>query len=86
MDARWRKLWRKEITLSPATVTTVIDRLEGRGLVIRLRSETDKRSAFIPLAMRAEHCYRTHLNRYRIILLSVIRILKNGNKSIALCR
>ncbi len=32
-----------EVSLSQATVTTIIDRLEGRGLVARHRSTQDKR-------------------------------------------
>ncbi|TVL20420.1 transcriptional regulator [Shewanella xiamenensis] len=40
----------EEITLSPATVTTIIDRLEGRGLVIRKRSESDKRKVHLYLS------------------------------------
>lgn len=32
-----------EMSLSQATVTTIVDRLEARGLVCRRRSETDKR-------------------------------------------
>lgn len=40
----------EEITLSPATVTTIIDRLEGRGLVIRKRSDTDKRKVHLSLS------------------------------------
>lgn len=35
LDAPLAKQVAEEITLSPATVTTIIDRLEGRGLVIR---------------------------------------------------
>ncbi|QFU21675.1 MarR family winged helix-turn-helix transcriptional regulator [Shewanella eurypsychrophilus] len=40
----------KEIALSPATVTTIIDRLESRKLVIRTRSETDKRKVHLSLS------------------------------------
>ncbi len=50
LDAPLAKTVAKEITLSPATVTTIIDRLEGRGLVIRLRSETDKRKVHLYLS------------------------------------
>lgn len=32
-----------EVSLSQATVTTILNRLEARGLVTRVRSETDKR-------------------------------------------
>jgi len=32
-----------EVSLSQATVTTILDRLEGRGLVVRSRNDQDKR-------------------------------------------
>ncbi|MGI2066683.1 MarR family winged helix-turn-helix transcriptional regulator [Shewanella sp. MF08487] len=50
LDAPLAKTVAEEITLSPATVTTIIDRLEGRGLVIRQRSETDKRKVHLYLS------------------------------------
>lgn len=50
LDAPLAKQVAQEITLSPATVTTIIDRLEGRGLVIRQRSETDKRKVHLYLS------------------------------------
>lgn len=39
----------KDMNLSQATVTTVMDRLEERGLVTRTRSNTDKRKVFAAL-------------------------------------
>ncbi|GIU12557.1 MarR family winged helix-turn-helix transcriptional regulator [Shewanella glacialipiscicola] len=50
LDAPLAKTVAEEITLNPATVTTIIDRLEGRGLVIRKRSETDKRKVHLYLS------------------------------------
>lgn len=50
LDAPLAKQVAEEITLSPATVTTIIDRLEGRGLVIRKRSDTDKRKVHLSLS------------------------------------
>ena len=38
-----------EMSLSQATVTTVLDRLEARGLVQRERSSTDKRKVYVTL-------------------------------------
>jgi DNA-binding MarR family transcriptional regulator len=38
-----------QISLSQATVTTILDRLERRGLVYRLRSTTDKRKVHVHL-------------------------------------
>jgi DNA-binding MarR family transcriptional regulator len=39
----------KEVSLSQATVTTILDRLESRALVQRVRSETDKRQVRLTL-------------------------------------
>jgi len=39
----------REISLSQATVTTIIDRLEKRGLVYRERSQQDKRRVYVHL-------------------------------------
>ena len=38
-----------EVNLSQATVTTIIDRLEDRGMVTRRRSEEDKRKVYTAL-------------------------------------
>jgi DNA-binding MarR family transcriptional regulator len=40
----------QEVSLSPATVTTIIDRLETRGLVVRTRCKTDKRKLHLSLS------------------------------------
>ncbi|MBM70124.1 MAG: transcriptional regulator [Haliea sp.] len=42
-----------DISLSQATVTTILDRLEKRGLVYRKRSDTDKRKVHAHLTPRA---------------------------------
>ncbi|MBY6105401.1 MarR family transcriptional regulator [Ferrimonas balearica] len=39
-----------EVNLSPATVTSIIDRLESRGLVKRIRDEVDKRRVHLSLS------------------------------------
>lgn len=39
-----------EMNLSQATVTTILDRLELRGLVLRQRSTTDKRKVYVTLS------------------------------------
>ncbi|ADN75429.1 transcriptional regulator, MarR family [Ferrimonas balearica DSM 9799] len=39
-----------EVNLSPATVTSIIDRLESRGLVKRIRDEADKRRVHLSLS------------------------------------
>lgn len=50
LDAPLAKDIAKEIALSAATVTTIIDRLESRTLVIRTRSKTDKRKVHLSLS------------------------------------
>ena len=44
----------KEIVLSQATVTSIVDRLQKRGLVQRQKSTTDKRSVQIKLSSEGE--------------------------------
>ncbi len=50
LDAPLAKQVAKEITLSPATVTSILDRLEKRNLIIRTRSATDKRKVHLSLS------------------------------------
>ncbi|QJR82396.1 MarR family transcriptional regulator [Alteromonas pelagimontana] len=40
----------ENITLSPATITNILDRLEARGLATRIRSTTDKRKVGVYLS------------------------------------
>lgn len=44
-----------DISLSQATVTTILDRLEKRGLVFRERSTQDKRKVHVHLTDEGEH-------------------------------
>lgn len=55
LDAPLAKQIAQEINLSAATVTTIIDRLENRGMVIRKRSETDKRKVHLSLSDAVKH-------------------------------
>lgn len=50
LDAPLAKQVAQEITVSAATVTTILDRLEKRNLVIRTRSNTDKRKVHLTLS------------------------------------
>ncbi|MBY6186676.1 MarR family transcriptional regulator [Marinobacter hydrocarbonoclasticus] len=44
-----------EVNLSPATVTSIIDRLEARGLVKRIRDDVDKRRVHLSLSEQGQH-------------------------------
>lgn len=44
----------RQVSLSQATVTTIIDRLEKRGLVVRERGQEDRRKVFIYLTDAGE--------------------------------
>lgn len=50
LDGPMAKQVAQEINLSPATVTSIIDRLEARGLVKRQRSQSDKRKVELYLS------------------------------------
>ncbi|WP_169570282.1 MarR family winged helix-turn-helix transcriptional regulator [Sneathiella limimaris] len=44
----------KEVNLSQATISSLIDKLEGRGLVMRERGSTDKRKVYVVLTHAGE--------------------------------
>jgi DNA-binding MarR family transcriptional regulator len=49
----------KAVSLSQATVTGILDRLESRGLIARRRSETDRRSVLVSPTPKAFHMLNT---------------------------
>jgi DNA-binding MarR family transcriptional regulator len=54
LDGPTPKALASEIVLSQATVTSIVDRMEKRGLVTRVKSSTDKRSVQISLTEEGE--------------------------------
>jgi DNA-binding MarR family transcriptional regulator len=44
----------REVNLSQGTMTSILDRLEKRNLVLRLRSETDRRKVHVSLTSEGE--------------------------------
>lgn len=49
----------RAVSLSQATVTGILDRLEGRGLISRRRSESDRRSVLVRTTPKAVHMLNT---------------------------
>lgn len=49
----------KDVNLSQATVTTILDRLEKRALVLRERSQEDKRKVYAYLTERGEEVLKS---------------------------
>lgn len=47
-----------EVNLSQATVTSIVDRLERRGLLTRKRSETDRRKVFLVITEAGQDLLR----------------------------
>lgn len=45
----------KEVNLSQATVTSILDRLEAKEYVKRIRSTQDKRKVFVSLTIKGQH-------------------------------
>ena len=54
LDGPTPKALASEIVLSQATVSSIVDRMEKRGLVTRVKSSTDKRSVQISLTEEGE--------------------------------
>lgn len=52
----------RRVSLSQATVTTIIDRLEGRSIVTRTRDVTDKRRVYVSATERAAELLEAHPN------------------------
>lgn len=50
LDGPMAKQVAQDINLSPATVTSIVDRLEAKGLVVRKRSQLDKRKVELYLS------------------------------------
>lgn len=62
----------KEMNISPAAVSGIVDRLEKQNLVIRVRSKEDKRKVFVSLTEEFSHSHQhidQNLSRYLQLLL-----------------
>ncbi|POR03098.1 MarR family transcriptional regulator [Alkalispirochaeta sphaeroplastigenens] len=52
----------RRISLSQATVTTILDRLEIKGLATRMRGSEDKRRVYVSITEKAQEILETHPN------------------------
>jgi DNA-binding MarR family transcriptional regulator len=55
LDGPMAKQVANDINLSPATVTSIVDRLEAKQLVVRKRSQLDKRKVELYLSLAGKH-------------------------------
>lgn len=62
----------REMNISPAAVSGIVDRLEKQNLVMRIRSQEDKRKVFVSLTDEFSHSHQhidQNLSRYLQLLL-----------------
>ncbi len=52
----------KRVSLSQATVTTILDRLEAKELATRIRSQQDKRRVYVDITEKTRRILETHPN------------------------
>ena len=50
----------KKMGLSNSTVSSLVDRLEGQGLVERIRSDKDRRVVWVQLSKEMNSCLNSH--------------------------
>ncbi len=63
----------REMNISPAAVSGIVDRLEKQNLVKRIRSKEDKRKVFVSLSEQFSHSHEhidQNLSRYLQLLLN----------------
>ena len=68
-----------EVTLSQATVTSIVDRLERRGLVERQRSGGDRRKVFLAITTQVARSWQAHQSRSKKTSSCVSTAYKTGN-------
>ncbi len=65
----------RELTVTQAAITGVIDRLERAGLVTRLRQRGDRRVIHVQITSQGERTLGTALRRHRDFVRETLRVL-----------
>ena len=71
----------KSVSLSQATVTTILDRLEKRYLVLRMRSSDDKRKVAVSLTQEGEELLRQAPNLMQEDFIKAFEELKEWEQT-----
>jgi DNA-binding MarR family transcriptional regulator len=58
----------QQLGLTPSTMTGIVDRLEGQGLVRRDRHSTDRRAFLLNLTRKGEAAFQREVHFYRALL------------------
>src|SRR5690554_1255767 len=74
----------RQMTLSQATVTTIVDRLEARALLVRQKSTTDKRRVYANLTASGEQILEDAPTALHTQLIDKFQSLENWEQSMIL--
>jgi DNA-binding MarR family transcriptional regulator len=72
------------VSLSQATVTGILDRLEKRGLIARRRSETDRRRVLVSITVQADHMLDTGPPIMQLSFVDAFKGLQNWEQTMIL--
>jgi len=67
-----------ETMLSQPSITGIVDKLEGRGLVERVRSREDRREVLIAITEKGNHTYAKGLELHRQFVEEAFSALESG--------
>ncbi len=74
----------KAISLSQATVTGILDRLEKRGLIKRRRSNTDRRRVWVSTTAQADHMLNTGPPIMQVSFIEAFKRLQDWEQTMIL--
>jgi DNA-binding MarR family transcriptional regulator len=74
----------KKVSLSQATVTNIIDRLEGREMLVRTRSTQDKRRVFVRTTEKADVILDTNPSVLQIDFINSFQTLETWEQNLIL--
>lgn len=74
----------RNMSLSQATVTTIVDRLENRGLLFRQKSESDKRKVHVSLTREGSRFMETAPTGLHTEMVKKFELLENWEQTMIL--